>query len=94
MVNVKKKKKKRFSNITWLHCQPSNINILRPFLLLTNLFLIITYFFFKIAPPSKPNSLQVIDVTTKTVTLAWAPPTTTGGADLMGKKRMICNLIK
>ncbi|XP_066957175.1 titin-like [Macrobrachium rosenbergii] len=38
----------------------------------------------KITPPSKPNSLQVIDVTTKTVTLAWAPPTTTGGADLMG----------
>ncbi|KAK7082946.1 hypothetical protein SK128_021397 [Halocaridina rubra] len=38
----------------------------------------------KITPPSKPNSLQVIDVTTKTVTLAWAPPSTTGGADLMG----------
>lgn len=40
---------------------------------------------FLLAPPSKPNNLQVIDVTTRTVTLAWAPPTTTGGADLMGK---------
>ncbi|XP_071534909.1 titin-like [Panulirus ornatus] len=38
----------------------------------------------KITPPTKPNGLQVIDVTTKTVTLAWAPPTTTGGADLTG----------
>merc|ERR1712106_272205 len=38
----------------------------------------------KISPPGPPTSLQVIDITSKTVTLAWAPPTTTGGADLIG----------
>lgn len=43
-----------------------------------------------LAPPSKPNNLQVIDVTTRTVTLAWAPPTSTGGADLIGKI-LICS---
>ncbi|KAF2361287.1 Fibronectin type III [Trinorchestia longiramus] len=38
----------------------------------------------KLSVPSKPNGLTVIDVTSKTVTLGWSPPSTTGGADLIG----------
>merc|ERR1719341_547031 len=38
----------------------------------------------KLSVPSKPNGLSVIDITSKTVTLAWSPPSTTGGVDLIG----------
>ena len=35
-------------------------------------------------PPSPPSNLQVADVTSRSVTLQWAPPISTGGAELTG----------
>lgn len=45
----------------------------------------------RITPPSQPSNLQVADVTSRSVTLQWAPPASTGGAELTGyivEKRM------
>ena len=38
------------------------------------------------APPSPPTNLTVADVTSRSVTLQWAPPTNMGGANLTGKR--------
>jgi predicted phage tail protein len=37
-----------------------------------------------ITPPSPPQNLQIIAVTSKSVTLQWSPPKSTGGAQLTG----------
>ncbi|CAK9803493.1 sls [Anthophora plagiata] len=38
----------------------------------------------RITPPSSPQHVQVTNVTSKSVTLSWAPPANTGGSDLTG----------
>ena len=38
----------------------------------------------RMTAPSPPSNLQVPDVTSRSVTLQWAPPATTGGAELTG----------
>ena len=38
----------------------------------------------RITAPAPPSNLQVPDVTSRSVTLQWAPPSTTGGAELTG----------
>ncbi|XP_011496107.1 PREDICTED: titin-like [Ceratosolen solmsi marchali] len=35
-------------------------------------------------PPSPPTNVHVTNITTRSVTLNWSPPTSTGGADLTG----------
>jgi len=45
----------------------------------------------RITPPSQPTKLNVYDVTSRSVTLQWSPPVTTGGVELTGyiiEKRM------
>ena len=39
---------------------------------------------FHLAAPTAPSNLTVADVTSRSVTLQWSPPTTTGGAELTG----------
>jgi len=46
----------------------------------------------KITAPSQPTKLNVADVTSRSVTLQWSPPVTTGGAELTSyiiEKRMV-----
>lgn len=40
-----------------------------------------------LAPPSCPVNLQVTTVTSRSVTLAWSPPESTGGTELTGTFR-------
>lgn len=37
-----------------------------------------------LAPPSPPQNLRVIDVTSKSVTIEWEPPSSNGGAEITG----------
>lgn len=43
---------------------------------------IIKYF---LAPPSCPLNVRATNITSKSVTLNWSPPTTTGGSELTGE---------
>nr|CAD7423859.1 unnamed protein product [Timema monikensis] len=38
----------------------------------------------RISAPSSPTNLTVVDVTSKSVTIQWGPPTSTGGTELTG----------
>jgi len=37
-----------------------------------------------VGSPSAPTNLSVADITSKSVTLQWGPPLTTGGTELTG----------
>lgn len=41
------------------------------------------YIFF-VAPPSPPQNLRIIDVTSKSITLEWETPASNGGSELLG----------
>lgn len=44
------------------------------------------------APPSSPK-LSVVDVTSRSVTLQWLPPSSTGGTELTGNAKLSQNCV-
>lgn len=42
------------------------------------------YKYFFVAPPSPPQNLRIIDVTSKSITLEWETPASNGGSELLG----------
>ena len=42
-----------------------------------------------IGSPSAPTNLSVADITSKSVTLQWGPPLSSGGTELTGKARFL-----
>lgn len=46
-----------------------------------------------IAPPSPPQNLQVLSVTSRSVTLEWMPPSSDGGSEITGKEIVISQLV-